>query len=555
MFIKITKSGPRRYAQLVEAFRDEEGAVRHRHVANLGRLDQSDPKLERLIASLRRATGQPTAEPPEFSRALEVGGPWVLTELWNRLGLSSCLRGLVRSDAALDVESLTRVMVLNRLCDARSKLGVLRWLEGVWIPGVDRDEVTHQRLLRAMDVLETHQATIMSRLAGLVRPLLDQDLNVVFYDLTTVRIHGEGDLGEGDLRAYGLSKDTGGIARQFTLGMVQSSCGMPLDFEVFAGNVGEVSTLLPIIERCVRRYRIKRVTLVADRGLLSVDQVDALKAMRLPDGVSLSWILAVPARRYGELMDPVVALHDEHLKDDRKPSVHELQHEGHRLVIAHDPNVAASQQAQRRAKIDQIESEAQTQINKLDRQDQGEKSPGRRATDAGAFIAFSRQVREKKLSKILKADLHEDRFSWDLDEAMLARQEAFDGKLILLTNDTELSPEAIIKRYKQLADIERGFRVLKQDIAMAPVFHRLPERIQAHALICFLALLLHRLMRPQLKELSPTAALEKLKALQRHHVKVGDTHMTGYSATNDDIKTILHQLQLPLPTPTPEAPS
>jgi transposase len=90
--------------------------------------------------------------------------------------------------------------------------------------------------------------------------------------------------------------------------------------------------------------------------------------------------------------------------------------------------------------------------------------------------------------------------------------------------------------------------VLKQDIAIAPVFHRLPERIKAHALICFLALLLHRLMRPRLKDLSPTAALEKLKGLQRHHVKLGDTQMTGLTATNDDIKSILRQLELPLPT-------
>jgi len=85
-----------------------------------------------------------------------------------------------------------------------------------------------------MDLLETHQATILSRLAGLVRPLLDQDLNLVFYDLTNVRTHG-GSAVYDDLRAFGMSKDTGGIARQVALGLVQSGCGMPLDFEVFPG--------------------------------------------------------------------------------------------------------------------------------------------------------------------------------------------------------------------------------------------------------------------------------------------------------------------------------
>ena len=94
MFVKITRSGPRRYVQLVEAFRDAEGAVRHRHVANLGRLDASDGQLDRLIEGLSRAAGRAAPEAPAFERALEVGGPWLLSALWDRLGLSRCLRGL-----------------------------------------------------------------------------------------------------------------------------------------------------------------------------------------------------------------------------------------------------------------------------------------------------------------------------------------------------------------------------------------------------------------------------------------------------------------------------
>ena len=219
MFAKITKSGPRQYIQLVEAFRDADGVARHRHVANLGRVEESQDKLDRLIASLSRAAGRGPPAAPAFQRSLEVGGPWLLSALWDRLGLSRCLRGLTRSDAKLDVDTLTRLMVINRLCDADSKLGVLRWLEEVIVPGVVPDEVTHQRLLRTMDVLDAHAGTILSRLAGLVRPLLDQDLNLVFYDLTNVRIQGETRLAD-DVRALGMNKDTGGIARQFALGLV-----------------------------------------------------------------------------------------------------------------------------------------------------------------------------------------------------------------------------------------------------------------------------------------------------------------------------------------------
>lgn len=152
-------------------------------------------------------------------------------------------------------------------------------------------------------------------------------------------------------------------------------------------------------------------------------------------------------------------------------------------------------------------------------------------------------------SKILKADLHADSFSWCLDEVALARQEALDGKLILLTNARDLKAHEVVERYKRLADIERGFRVLKQDIALAPVYHRLPERIRAHALICFLALLLHRVMRPKLTGFSPAAALRTLKAVQLHRVTANGTTMSGLTAASEEVRSIFQQLDLPLPDP------
>lgn len=544
MFIKVTRSGPRQYLQLVEAFRDERGVTRHRHVANLGRVDLLQGKLDALINGLCRVAGRAAPQAPVFERALEVGSTWALTALWQRLDLPRCLKGLTRADARLNLDALTRVMVFNRLCDPESKLGVLRWLEGVVVPGVDPATITHQRLLRAMDLLEANVEIILTRLAGLIRPLLDQDLNLVFYDLTNVRSHGETQL-EADLRAYGLSKETGGIERQFALGLVQSGCGLPLDFEVFPGNIGEVGTLLPMLARTLKRFPIRRVMLVADRGLLSVDQVEALSQMPRPRGVDLSWILAVPARRYGEFMDPVVALADT-LKAG-EAAVVEADSGPHRLIVAHDPVRAAEQTRARRERIAEIEAEAQALTDKLDRQDQGETFRGRKATDQGALLRFVERVKDAGLSKILRADLVDGQFRWDLDETALKRQEAFDGKLILLSNDRELTPTQIVERYKRLADIERGFRVLKSDIEIAPVHHRLPERIRAHGLICFLALLLHRIMRPKLKDQSPTAALEKLKAIQLHQLKADGQILRGLTASNDDTRAIYRQLDLPLP--------
>ena len=122
------------------------------------------------------------------------------------------------------------------------------------------------------------------------------------------------------------------------------------------------------------------------------------------------------------------------------------------------------------------------------------------------------------MTRFLKADLTADRFSWSVDEDAVSEAQLFDGTLALITNTTDISPAEAVARYKGLADIARGFRVLKSDIEIAPVHHRLPDRIRAHALICFLALTLYRVMRMRLKakghSASPKTALEILAKVQ-----------------------------------------
>ncbi|PYF08225.1 DDE family transposase [Rhodobacter viridis] len=351
------------------------------------------------------------------------------------------------------------------------------------------ETVTHQHLLRAMDALMDHAERVEMELAKQIRPLVDRDLAVVFYDLTTVRIHGEGRLEE-DLRAFGMNKETGGIARQFVLGAVQTAEGLPLMHTVHPGNVAETKTLQAMLATVLARFPVERVILVADRGLLSLDNIDALADQ---GGRKLEFILAVPARRYGELSDTFRGLSFD------AEGLAETAFAGHRLIVAQDPLRAAEQSARRRARIAELEALAEKMVRKLDAQDDGLTDRGRRASDRGAFSRFTRAVAEEELTRFLKADYSADRFSWSLDEEAIAEAELFDGKLALITNAPELSPADTVARYKALADIERGFRVLKSDIEIAPVHHRLPDRIRAHALICFLALVLYRVVRMRLK--------------------------------------------------------
>ena len=529
MYTKITQSGGRRYLQLVDGFRDENGKVRHRVVANLGRIDDLTPqKLDPLINGLNRALGRAhnTSSEVISETALSFGDVFALHELWTELGFDRALGRALRSGRRkIDVEALIRAMVFNRLCAPDSKLGCLRWLETVAMPAMP-GEVTHQHLLRAMDALMDHAEIVEAELARQIRPLIDQDLAVVFYDLTTVRIHGEGAVGD-DLRAFGMNKETGGIARQFVLGVVQTAEGLPLMHTVHAGNVAETKTLQAMLSTVLQRFAVQRVVLVADRGLLSMDNIGELTALAAQGGRSLEFVLAVPARRYSELAETFRHLT---FSDD---GLAETRFAGHRLIVAHDPVRADAQSARRRERIAELEAMAEKMVTRLDAQDAGETARGRRASDRGAYSRFTRAVAEAELTRFIKADYTAERFSWALDEQAIAAAELFDGKLVLLTNAPDLTPAEAVWRYKALADIERGFRVLKSDIEIAPVHHRLPERIRAHALICFLALVLYRVMRMRLKakgsSTSPKTALQLLARIQKHTTHIGPQTFSGIS--------------------------
>jgi len=465
MYTRITESGGRRYLQLVEGHRDETGKVRIKVVASLGRLDKLVPaKLDPLINGLNRAVGrlENTAADIIHEPAQSYGDVFALHELWKDLGFDRALSRALRSGKReIDVEALVRAMVFNRLCDPASKLGCLRWLETVAMPAMPED-VTHQHLLRAMDALTDHAERVEMELAKQIRPLVDRDLAVVFYDLTTVRIHGEGEV-EDDIRAYGMNKELGGVARQFVLGVVQTAEGLPLMHTVHPGNVAETKTLQAMLSTVLQRFPIQRVILVADRGLLSLDNIDALTALADQGGRKLEFILAVPARRYGELVETFRSLaFDDH-------GLAEAAFAGHRLIVAHDPLRAAEQGDRRRARIAELEAMAEKMVAKLDAQDaaratEAKAARGRRASDRGAYSRFTRAVAEAELTRFLKADFAADRFSWSVDEAALAETALFDGKLALLTNAPDLAPAVAVARYKALADIERGFRVLKSDI-------------------------------------------------------------------------------------------
>jgi transposase len=557
MFIKLTQSGGRSYAQLVESYRDEQGRPRQRTLATLGRTDESGGQVDALLQGLLRVKGRPASlgSPPQvqFESALALGDVWVLHQLWHELGFDRLHAVFRRARFTTAVEQAIRVMVFNRLCDADSKLGALRWLQTVALPDVDPEAITHQHLLRSMDALMDHQASVDDCVAQLLRPLIDEQLSVVFYDLTTIRVEGLSQQ-SGDVRKFGMSKE-GIVARQFMLGVVQTADGLPIYHEVFDGNQAEGPTLLPTCAKVLQRFpHIRRLIVVADRGLLSLDNLEELGKISLPNSPNaqaLEFILAVPGRRYGEFTDVLQAI-QARANTAQQEIIEEARWQGLRLVVAHHPQRAAEQTQLRNERIAALQEKAQAWAGKLDGQDAGMKAKGRKLSDSGAKARLYHAVCEAHLAKIVKVDLKGELFAYTVDEVAKAQAELMDGKLLLVTNVPDLTPQEVVRRYKALADIERGFRVLKSEIDIAPVFHRLPQRIRAHAMLCFIALILHRVMRHRLKsaksEISPEQALAQLRRIQRHSVSINRAApIAGVSTVNTEQAKVLAALKVKKP--------
>ena len=571
MFVKVTTSGPRRYVQLVESYRDDAGRVKKRTVATLGRLDQLTGELDSVIDGLLKVAGREPVVVPSittsagatagvsFESARALGNVWTLTEIWKELGFSDLRRVFRRTRHTIDVEALIRIMVLNRLCDPDSKLGVLRWLQTVALPDLDVKTLTHQHLLRSMDALMDQQDAVDDVVAKLLRPLVDQDLSVAFYDMTTIRSEGLSTM-EADVRKFGMAKE-GLIARQFMLGVVQTSEGLPIYHEVFDGNTAETKTLLPILKKVMDRFpNLRRLILVADRGLLSLDNLEALQSIRLrPDkgqdpskGQALEFIIAVPGRRYHEfacLLEPLQA----QCAKATTEITGEVAWNGLRMVVAHDPQTALEQHQKRKATMAELETQAKGWAGKLDGQDQGQKKRGRKLSDSGTKARFYHAVLEAHLGKIIKVDMKAELFSYAIDEDALRLAELMDGKLLVVTNVQDMVPDKVIEHYKSLADIERGFKVLKSELEIGPVYHRLPERIRAHASICFMALILHRVMRMRLRAantgVTPERALQSLKRIQHHRVSInGAPPLCGVSSMTTEQNEVLTALKVKQPS-------
>jgi Transposase DDE domain len=465
-------------------------------VYNFGREDQANREaLQRLVASITRfldpcAALAAAAEGLEFTESRPVGGTWALDALWARLGIGPAMRRLL-TGRRLDgtAERVLFALVANRALAPSSKLAAARWIsEDVLITGLPA--ATDDACYRAMDWLLEIKDALEKEVFDSVADLLNLEAGLLFFDTTStcfetgeedepVRRDNNGnavtsgdDAGHGKdagFRAYGRSKDHRDDLPPVVIGMAVTRDGIPVRVWCWPGNTAG-SALIRQVKDDMRDWSLARVIWVADRGFTSAEN---RRYLRQGGGCS---IIGEKLRSGSAEATAALSRPGRYQDVTGNLKVKEVRiAEDERFIICFNPEAAERDAAIRARMIAQLTGLI-TDSDTLSRD--------KRAELRGVITAKPGLNRYLRVTPggLLRTDA-----------ATARAEENLDGKYLLRTADPKLSAEDIALGYKQLLEVERGWRDMKQVIDLRPVYHRKEERIRAHVILCWLALLLARI--------------------------------------------------------------
>jgi len=467
MFVRVKKSGPRQYLQVVES-RWQDGASRQRVIATLGRLDRlrARGEVDGLMRGLSRFADKVQLVEDLAAGRLEavsvrrIGPAAVFERLWRETGIADVLRGLLRLRRfEFPVERAIFLSALNRLFAPGSDRQAERWRSDYRIDGVEGLELHH--LYRAMGWLGAARRKIESRLFQRRRSLFTA-ADLVFFDTTSIYFEG---LGGATLGRYGKSKDHRPDRRQMIVGAVMDADGLPISAPMWPGNRADVTTLRPVVEDLRGRFGIRRMSVVADRGMVSAETIRALEGATPPIG----YILGARMRRVKEVRAEVLARAGRYRDVRPNLQVKEAQVEGRRYVICRNPEEAERDAAVRQNILDALEAKLRQGATGL----VGNRGYRRFLTARGQ--------------------------GFEIDRRKVEADARYDGKFVLRTA-LDLPADEVALRYKELWRVERLFRDVKSLLATRPIFHHDDETICGHVFVSFLALLLLHALDRRMEE-------------------------------------------------------
>jgi len=487
------KNGKRHgYWALVESYRTNRGP-RQRVVSYLG---QADEPLRRGMH--QRATGTPyqrmlfdDIEPAwvevntngiRVENCLDFGGPWLGLELITQLGLTELFNQLMdggREDVPWSLMAM--VLVIARLCEPSSELHIAEhfYKDAVLcdLLGVGQDKINDDRLYRALDQLLPHKEALEVHLKDRLGTLFGLEYDILLYDVTST--YFEGQAKGNDLAQRGYSRDHRGDCRQVCIGLVVSKCGMPLGYEIFAGNRHDSTTVEEIVETMERRYGKADRIWVMDRGMISQENIDLLKEGKR------RYIIGTPKSMLKKFVVQIAS--------DDWDKVHEgLEVQRCQSPDGSDETFILCRSQDRRKKEqamhERFEKRIEEGLKKI------ESGCSKRKCDVitiakrvGRLLGQNSRAAGLFETNMIKTADGTAKLLWHKVKAWRNWAALSEGCYMLRTNINDWSGEELWKAYMQLTEAEAAFRIHKSDLKIRPIWHQKTERVQAHIMVCFLA--------------------------------------------------------------------
>jgi transposase len=582
MFLRTVKvpssnGSVNQYVRVVEAYR-QDGKVKQRTIADLGRKDVLTallPQLQRLLLGQPRLTGQAAGNDLDILEAATWGPVLVVRTLFDQLGLGPIfdeLLGKAKKGASFTDRAF--VLLANRLIRPSSEHGLARWLETDFV--CDRQgrrflphwhtrgrvKVHHRQLeawYRTLDQLVVAKDKIEVRLYERLRDLFSLKPDLVLFDITSTYFEGAGPK---DFARHGYSRDGKAQNVQVVVGLVMVA-GWPIAHHVWEGNRLDVTTVPEVVRDLMTRFSFARVIFVGDRGMVSEDNVAAL----CRDGHG--YLVGLKRRRNAQL-DAWLQTLDESKWVDCPMGISAREKKTNPLRTRVQ-EVVSGEPGQR---VFVIDSDERRQYEQAKRQQAMERTrvrlekvqarvAKRTLTDLAQIgAAAERALRPHHGYRYYAWEIRDGAFVFFDHPVNLEREKRLEGKYVVATSEKNLNAQEAVARYKQLTEVERSFRHLKDVLAMRPIYHQIETRVRAHIFVAALALLLQTLLGRRLQDagvdLSAPEALQAVETIRHVTFKIQQEHRSGVSAASPRAHQVLKALEitnLRPPTPPPDEPT
>lgn len=451
-----------------------------------------------------------------LERARRFGDVWLGWRLWRALALDRfCEDRLVEGRERAPWPAIAAILVIARLCEPASELHIAEdWYRRTALDdllGVPAERVNDDRLYRALDRLLPHKQALETHLKERLGALFDLDYELLLYDVTSTYFEGQAE-GNG-LARRGYSRDHRGDCKQVCIGLVVTRDGVPLGYEVFAGNRTDVTTVEEIVTMMERRYGQARRVWVMDRGMASAENIAWLR------GSQRRYLIGASKSELKKFAGPLADRRDwRQVRDGVEAKVCAGPDGSETFLLVRSAERQQKEQAMHARFCERIETALASLRRRIERAqkpiDRGaaERQIGRllgRNSRAAARYAI-RLVDDQILPAGLRLEWSR-RAEWD-DWSCHS-----EGCYVLRTNLRDWSSEALWRTYIQLSEAEAAFRIHKSELSIRPIWHQREDRVLAHILVCFLAYVLWKTMEQWQSRAglgnSPRTLLQELAAI------------------------------------------